>query len=239
MTMRDWVKLPSLWIENGGLRSLRWSGDHAIGSDNIAALMVLAPIAHKADDAGLASCTYDQLGLATGLSRSKISNGLSVLAQLGVIEREPAGRSTFQLTNYDEPGGWSKLPARRLYDYGQIFAFDTFRLRNKAELHALKLYYLFVRRRSNDTNMAHLSYDKIEEYVRISRADIKKGISLLAAVGLVYVEHVPSRVNDRGISNAYRLTYLEPYVHLGTRGRNADFAMTSGNAGMSGLIDLD
>ena len=68
MAMRDWVRLPSAWIEQGGLRRLRWSGEEPTGSDNIAALMVLSPIAHNADDEGMAKCTYDQLCLATGLS---------------------------------------------------------------------------------------------------------------------------------------------------------------------------
>ena len=225
MAMREWVRLPSKWIEEGRLSELHWTNSKMSGSDNIAALMVLLPIAHNADDVGLAKCTYDQLSLATGLSRSKVSNGLSVLEKLGVIEREPSGRSTFQLTNYHAPGGWSKLPARRMYSSGRIIAFDHFNLRTMTELHALKLYYLFARRRSNDTNMAHLSYDKIEDYSGIERGRIRKAISFLASVGLVHVEHVPSRLNERGTANAYRLPFLDPYVHLGTRGRDPDFAV--------------
>lgn len=62
--------------------------------------MVLASIAQVANDEGLASCTYDRLALATGLSRAKISNGLAVLTDLGVIERKPAGRSSIQLTDF-------------------------------------------------------------------------------------------------------------------------------------------
>ncbi|MGA8158305.1 MAG: hypothetical protein WB822_19300, partial [Rhodoplanes sp.] len=113
--MRDWVRLPSTWIEDGGLQKFQWTNSDKCGSDNVAALMVLAPIAHGANDEGLAKCTYDALSLATGLSRAKISNGLSVLGELGVIERKPAGRSTIQLANFSLTGGWSKLPARRLY----------------------------------------------------------------------------------------------------------------------------
>jgi hypothetical protein len=26
MALREWVRLPSAWIEEGGLRELRWSG---------------------------------------------------------------------------------------------------------------------------------------------------------------------------------------------------------------------
>src|SRR6266849_4559871 len=113
-------------------------GGETVGSDNIAALMVLSPIAHHADDAGLAKCTYDELCLATGLSRSKVANGLSVLEEREVIERKPSGRSTFQLANYNEAGGWSKLPARRTYGAsGGIIAFQDFTLRTRTELDAL------------------------------------------------------------------------------------------------------
>lgn len=225
MPMRNWVRLPSKWIEDGGLKPLQWTKSGTSGSDNIAALMVLSPIAHNADEVGVAKCTYDQLYLATALGRSKVANGLSILAELGVIEREPFGRSTFQLTNYDQAGGWSKLPARRLYAAGRIMAFDNFNLRTMTELHALKLYYLFARRRSNETNMAHLSYDRIEDYSGVERPRIRRAISLLASVGLVHVERTLSTVNERGTANAYRLAFLDSYVHFGTRGRDPDFAV--------------
>lgn len=224
MRMRDWVRLPSMWIEEGGLQNVQWTKDGASGSDNAAALMVLAPIAHVTDDEGLASCTYDRLALATGLSRAKISNGLGVLTELGVIERKPAGRSSIQLTNYGNGHSWSKLPARRLYGNGRIIGFQHFTLRSMAELHALKLYYLFARRRSNETNMAHLSYDKIEEYAAIERHRIKPAISVLLNAGLIHVERTESRINDRGTANAYRLAYIDSYLHFGTRGRDPDFA---------------
>jgi hypothetical protein len=224
MRMRDWVRLPSRWIEDRGLQNLQWTKSDTSGSDNAAALMVLAPIAHVADDDGVATCTYDSLTVATGLSRAKVANGLSVLAGLGVIERKPAGRSTIQLTNFGNGHTWSKLPARNLYSGPRIIAFQHFTLRSIAELHALKLYYLFARRRSNDTNMAHLSYDKIEEYTDIERHRIKPAISVLLNAGLVHVERTESRSNERGTANAYRLAYLDSYLHFGTRGRDPDFA---------------
>ncbi|WP_159006266.1 hypothetical protein [Bradyrhizobium sp. S69] len=224
MKMREWVRLPSRWIETGRLKELQWTSAEGSGSNNLAALMVLAPLAHHADDEGVSACTYDRLSLATGLSRAKISAGLSVLEKLEVIDRTPSGRSTFQLLNYSEAGGWSKLPARGLYNAGRIIGFENFHLRTMNELHALKLYYLFARRRSNDTNMAHISYDKIEQYTGIARQRIRTGISLLASVGMVHVEHVPSRSNERGTANAYRLPFIDPYTHLGTKGRDPDFA---------------
>ena len=84
MRMRDWVRLPSRWIEDGGLQELHWTKSGASGSDNAAALMVLAPIAHVADDDGVATCTYDRLTLATGLlghrmGRRRVLLGASAL----------------------------------------------------------------------------------------------------------------------------------------------------------------
>jgi hypothetical protein len=57
MAMRDWVRLPSRWIEDGGLSDLEWGVGKPSGSDYTAALMVLAPLAHHADGDGLAKCT--------------------------------------------------------------------------------------------------------------------------------------------------------------------------------------
>ena len=73
MALRNWVRLPSWWIEEGGLRELRWNKGE--GADNIAALMVFCVIAHHANEHAmgnekaelLASLTYDRLGLATGI----------------------------------------------------------------------------------------------------------------------------------------------------------------------------
>lgn len=58
--------------------------------------------------------------------------------------------------------------------------------------------------------------------VRMPR--IKRALSLLATVGLVYLERILSTLNERGTTNAYRLAYLDSYNYMGTRGRNPDFA---------------
>jgi hypothetical protein len=98
MAIRKWVRLPSWWIEEGGLRVLRWNKGE--GADNIAALMVLCVIAHHANERAMgdekaelvASLTYDRLGMATGVSREKIASGLNILESHKVIKRAPLGR---------------------------------------------------------------------------------------------------------------------------------------------------
>jgi hypothetical protein len=101
-----WVRLPTTWIERGGLRQLVWA-DEGVGADNIAALMTLALIAHHADqEAGTTRLTYHTLSAITELSRAKLSNGLDVLERAGAIERAPYGRSSFQLADFDPKARW-------------------------------------------------------------------------------------------------------------------------------------
>jgi hypothetical protein len=187
--------------------------------------MVLAVIAHSADEeTGTAKLTYDQLGVSTGLSRAKISAGLRVLLALGAVLRSEGGKSYYKLTRFGLKEGWCKFPAKPLYVASRIVAFQEFSLRRSSELNALKLCYLFAARRGEDTNMANISYDKISDYAGIDKARIKTAISVLAAQGLVHVEHAPSLKSLYGVSNGYRLAHIRPRSHMGTLGRGMDAA---------------
>lgn len=219
--LQPFVKLPSAWIEAGGLRDFRWKPD---GSDETAALMILAVIAHHVHPlTGIARLTYDQLVAMTGISRSKAAAGLDILARRSIIERLPEGRSSYKLANYDPTSGWAKFPARGLYRFGSVAAFEDFKLRRPAELDALKLYFLFAARRSRELNMAPISYGKIEEYSGVKEPRIKTALSVLTANELVHVERFTSCKSENGIAHAYRLTHLEGHQHLGTIGRDHDF----------------
>jgi hypothetical protein len=223
MEIREWVRLPSNWINDCGLRSLSWKNGGK-GADHIAALMVLTVIAHAADsETGVARVTYDHFCQATFLSRAKVSKGLDTLERIEVVEREPGGdRSTYKLANYDVAGGWAKFPSKSMYSSGTIAAFTDFQLRRVAELDALKLFFLMVARRDRHTNIANIGYEKIEEYTNIRRVRIKTAISFLASRSLVYVERIPSRESPQGVSNAYRVVGVEPHSHMGTQGRALD-----------------
>jgi hypothetical protein len=219
-----WVRLPSTWINEGGLVSFKWAHGGA-GADQIAALMVLTVIAHNADEAsGRARLTYDDFCAHTELSRAKVSNGLRVLEHHGLIKRAgDAGQSILQLANYDPERGWAKFPAKSMYSgQARISAFADFRLRKVVELDALKLLFLMVARRDNRTNLANVSYPKIEEYSGILNVRIKTAISYLASQSLLHVEHIPRLNSEYGVANAYRIPGIEPYNHMGTRGRTFD-----------------
>lgn len=215
---REWVRLPTAWIARGGLARFNWHSGN--GASSAAALMTLIATAHQADEGnGIAHVTYDYLQDVTSLSRAKVSAGLQVLEQFGIVGRRALGRSTVSLLDYDRQRGWGKLPAKGLYLGKAIEAFSYFSLRKPAELNALKLYLLFVERRNNASNLANVSYDKIQAYTDIDRPRIKAGLNVLMANGLVHVEHVPSSISAFGVSNAYRLAYLDSYSHMGTQGR--------------------
>lgn len=216
-----WTKLPSHWIEAGGLKEFRWlSGS---GADNTAALMALTVICHHIDsDTGRAQLTYNALCEKCHLSRAKLSNGLSILANHLIIDRHVGGRSNYGLIKYNSAEGWAKFPARGLYQNDVVTAFTEFRLRLRAELDALKLYFLFASRRDRRTNSAKITYQKIEEYSGVSRDHIRRALSVLTANGLVHVQTVASEAYESGIANSYRLAHLDSYTHMGTTGRTGD-----------------
>jgi DNA-binding transcriptional ArsR family regulator len=213
------VKLPNGWIEAGGLKEFKWGP--GVGSRNVAALILLAVIAHHTDtDTGIARVTYDELGARASLSRSMIAAGLKVLEERGLVVRN--GRSIYQLSSFNPNERWAKLPAAGLYNNDSAIAFREFQKRKRVELDALKLYFLIASRRSKELNLALLTYENMEARTGVLRHRIKHAITLLAAAGLIHIEHLPRRGGDQGIVSAYRLTSLDSYRHMGTTGRGVD-----------------
>jgi hypothetical protein len=141
-----------------------------------------------------------------------------------LIVRNDERRSQYSLVSFRDidAGGWAKFPAKRMYNSsGRIAAFQTFRLRSRVELDALKLFFLFVGRRGRDTNAANISYDKIEDYSGIERGRIRAGISLLIENLMIQTEQQPSSSSEHGVSHSYRISGIEPRQHAGTTGRRS------------------
>lgn len=217
MGMQMWRRLPHQWIENGGLREFTWRD--GAGADNAAALMLLAALIHHADvETGYARLTYDRWQHLTGLSRAKVSRGLSILAGRGIIHRPNPRRSEVQLVNFDAPT-WAKFPARPLYgSSGEIKFFHKLTLRGRVQLDLLKIWFLFCSRRNKSTYEVNLTYDKIESYSGIDRPRIADAISLGVHYQLIVVERSFDAAIGR-VSNSYRVRYVDPYVHAGTAPR--------------------
>lgn len=216
-THSAWSKLPSHWIQDKYLRHFVWIGPNR--SNNIAALMCLSVIAHNTDTlTGIARLTYDDFNAITSLSRTKISHGLKVLTSHGIIRRGDKS-SAYSLVKYHEYSGWCKFPRKSMYDYpGNIInMFKEFKLRNIAELDAMKLLFLIAARRNEKQNITALSYKAIEEYSGISRPRIKAAISHLTSANLLYTEMATSTDHTR-YYNGYRLRGIDSYKHAGTSG---------------------
>lgn len=226
--MRKWVQLPSRWIvQDEGLKAFRWGPDGK-GADNTAALILLMVIAHHADEeSGATEITYDVIEKAAGLSRDKISKGLGILEERGIVVRRAGGRSRFHLVGYGTPP-WAKLPAKRLYTSGRIMAFKDLSLRKIADLDALKVYLLLAALRDDRTDRANVSYDKIAAYTDIDRNRVKSATSVLASWSMLYIDHKPSMTNPYGVANAYRLPGIDSYNHEGTTGRADAMAIFNG-----------
>lgn len=223
--MKEWAKMPSYWIRDSDsypMRGLKWIGNSK--SDNIAALMLYIVLVQNCNQedavgdklAGTCSLTYTQLNSICGLSRAKISGGIKKLKKLDVISEIGIGRDNlYRIENYNNKSGWAKLPAKGLYDKGlnEVSVFHQFHLRSKNELNALKIYLLIVAFRTDSTNYAQLGYEKISEYSGMPRNDIRKALSFLINWGLVNIERKEGEMYSY---NMYRLSYLEPYKHMGT-----------------------
>ena len=226
--MKEWVRMPSYWIRDKTkfpLVEMKWQG--ANKADQIAALMLYIVLVHHANDeiakdlpdVGLCKITYSELSDITGLSRSKISGGLNILYDLGVVSKFGSGRNNiYKIKNYGSHSGWAKLPAKGLYskDYQKIHAFHRFNLRLKNELNAMKIYLLIIALRDNSTNYAKIGYNRINEYTGIPRNNIRTALSLLVNLGLIHVDSGNSDINEFSTINMYRLAYLEVYKHRGT-----------------------
>ena len=218
MRVQDWVKLPSHWIEKGGLKEFDWHKGQ--GSSECAALMVLVALAHRmVPESGKGRLTYNEIADATSLSRTKIADALRILETRNIIRKDSDKQSCYRLVGYAQESGWAILPARRLYEGGSITVFKDFHLRKVTELNALKAYLSFVARRDRSDNLAHMTYEQIEEYAGIQRNRIKSAISLLVSHNLIHVEHLPRTGSEHGIASAYRLAHYETRRHMGTTGR--------------------
>src|SRR5262249_60548324 len=113
---------------------------------------------------------------------------------------EPQGRSTYGVANHNVRSGWCKFPAKGLYKEKREVAFDSFRLRHRTELDALKIYFLIAALRDNTSNEAYVSYEKIEENTGGSRHHIPRALSLLSSNGLINTRNVASTRSAHGYS---------------------------------------
>lgn len=228
MAKKFWVVMPSNWIHNGGLCEIRWtrtgevSNAHKIAALQlyIAISMTCENIEIKGRDCYASSATYNKLQLMTGLSRASVAGGLSVLETQNIVEIIKEGRKNYyRPADYNGRNGWCKVPYRRLVnDEGQITAFQGFKLRRVAELHALKLYLYLCYARQNNLNYTSASYEKINKATRIPEKDIPRAYTVLAGTKLL--SHIDKSdddaVENKRMANAYYITGYRDLIQNST-----------------------
>lgn len=188
-----WAKIPTLWIRSGQkLALLSWQKHR---SDATAALIILIALAIRLNQTNgkgkqrtAVSISYDELQSLTGISRAKISAGIRLLEGNEIVAvRKRNKRNRYQLSGVTTPGSWAQLPQSQLLQNGTLL-FAKFQLRQRNELHALKLYLLLIAYRNNKANFTAIGYEKICEIGGMQRNDILRAASLLINYDLITVQ---------------------------------------------------
>ena len=197
MRLLPWVRMPAIWIKEGGLRDFGWSNQVKVSrSTAIAALQLYIALLTQAEekwrDDGcklIAEMTYTRLMGITGLSRQLVAAGLEGLVVAGRIKSEKEGRKCrYVFAGYDFSGNWCKLPARPLYNvlqYTHIQAFQMFQKRSICELDALKLFLYFAYARDNKTMFTMASFETISEKTGVAEKRIPRANAFLINCGLL------------------------------------------------------
>jgi len=196
MRLLPWVRMPAVWIKEGGLRDFGWSNQaKASRSTAIAALQLYIALLTQADvewrenDCKLiAELTYTRLMEITGLSRQLVAAGLEGLVVTGRIKSEKNGRKCrYTIEGYDFTGNWCKLPSSALYGWqsSKIEPFQMFQKRSVCELDALKLFLYFAFARDNKTMFTMASFETISEKTGVAEKRIPRANAFLINCGLL------------------------------------------------------
>jgi hypothetical protein len=210
-----WAKIPSKSIRDEKLKEFSWK---KCKSDATAALILLIALSicsnrsnQLTDDeklqGGYFGATYDELGNWTWLSRIKISNGLRLLEEHGLLLTRRVGRkSEYNLLEIHKSGDWAKLPQTYLIRENAIRGFSKYKLRSKSELNALKIYLVILSYRSTRDNAASIGYTKACEVTGMTRGEMSTALSHLIADDLIVVSQKVK--SDNGVGrphNIYRV----------------------------------
>ena len=159
----------------------------------------------------VASASYNDLEEATNLSRSMISQGLTRLINLKLINRVGSHQQRRYELAWSE-GGWFKLPCQAIVSSGVILPFKNFTMRSRHELDALKIYLYLAARRPNHKPFSMASYETISESVKVTERHIRKALVTLSLCGLL----VDIRRNHEDEEKVYgpNMYYLTGHRHL-------------------------
>lgn len=211
-----WAKLPSEWIREGRLKSIR-ANEVGAGAAALKVYIAMAMNANYAANSqfpapGLTDISYSELEYVTGLSRSYIKKGIDRLRDLELICRYGdiiPMRYVYDLVGYDSPGvGWAKVPARYLYSPNsgsQSPRLANTSNRGRIAVDSMKVYLTLLAFRSNQANVVLMSYNKIEEYTGIPRRYIRNALDRLVIYSFIHINRQPDTGSGQRSPNEYYL----------------------------------
>lgn len=187
--MRPWSKLPSWWFRPGEEALVSLEGGRLAGASQAALRVYLGlTAAERADALSFeVRASLSDLEELTQLSRVMVHRGIHRAVEAGLITYAPGNPSTpssFSLVRSegDAAGGWAKLPRKEV-----IERIPRLPHRGAGSLVALRLYLILLAGRPNDNTVASLKHKTLRDKTGAQANQIRTGISLLAAAGLIHV----------------------------------------------------
>lgn len=204
--MRPWAKLPSWWFRPGDEALISLEGGQRAGTSQAALRVYLGlGAAERADATNFdVRASLSDLEDLTQLSRVMAQRGIHRAVEAGLITYAPGDRRTPSLFSLvraegDGAGRWAKLPRQEVID-----RVPTLPHRGANPLVALKLYLILLAGRPNDNTVVALKHKTLRDKSGAQTNQIRAGISLLAAAGLIHV--ITENIGDDYRVQRYQLT---------------------------------
>ncbi|HYD94738.1 MAG TPA: hypothetical protein VEC01_05380 [Noviherbaspirillum sp.] len=242
MTALDetWAKMPCTWQTDARVHAVIRSTPCG---EAIAALKLYIAFCLKANykakeelpAPGCVRASLTQLCTLIRTSRPMVVEGLRHLESWGLINKLGGRPAVYQLCNYENPKYWTKLPKFYLfgdrYKRREVKAITALPNREAATVDALQMYLYLASVRDKNTHKATVTYDKMQQVLKLGRNQISHGISTLTGHELITAR----REGDltKLPSNVYWLrgTYADPVTRAERSGQAAnDF---------SAVVDVD
>lgn len=189
-------RCPTWWVRDGLIKDFK--GGSSTGK-SIAGFKCLIAITLNIDFYDLtAQISYSELERLTGLSRPMVSQGVSLLNELGILEVQKGYRHTYRLLNKPGDDRWGKLP--HAYLKAELPNIPN---RGRNTLFALRLYFQLIADRPNDSPSVSMTHITINQKVGTQPRDIKPSIDILFNHMLIGVNRDPD--TSAYVHNVYRI----------------------------------
>jgi len=184
---RRFSKCPTWWIrldEKTGLK--KFSGGGGLIGTSIAALKCILALSTSIEfSSRKAKLSISDLEDLTGLSRPKVLDGLKHLDDLKIIKvNKKSHTHEYELTEGPQDANWGKIPYERVRKHLREIP-----NRGVTPLTALKIYFVLISIRRNDSHAVSIGYDTLVEYTGAQRSHIRSGLDILYSHMLIRITH--------------------------------------------------